>query len=47
MTNRVGMVTCELTISADGFSAGLNRTEECPFGDDGAGLALPELEFRL
>ncbi len=28
-------VTCELTISADGYSAGLNQTEERPFGDDG------------
>ena len=35
MTNRMGMVTCELTISADGYSAGLNQTEERPFGDDG------------
>jgi dihydrofolate reductase len=28
-------VTCDLTISADGYSAGLNQTEERPFGDDG------------
>jgi dihydrofolate reductase len=35
MINRMGMVTCELTISADGYSAGLNQTEERPFGDDG------------
>jgi dihydrofolate reductase len=28
-------VTCELTITADGYSAGLNQTEERPFGDDG------------
>ena len=28
-------VTCNLSISADGFSAGQNQTEECPFGDDG------------
>jgi dihydrofolate reductase len=35
MTQRVGRVTCELTISADGYSAGLNQTEERPFGDDG------------
>jgi dihydrofolate reductase len=35
MTNRMGMVTCELTISADGYSAGLNQTAERPFGDDG------------
>ncbi len=35
MTTRMGKVTCELTISADGYSAGLNQTEERPFGDDG------------
>jgi dihydrofolate reductase len=35
MTNRVGRVTCELSISADGYSAGLNQTEQRPFGDDG------------
>ena len=35
MTNRMGIVTCDLTISADGYSAGLNQTEERPFGDDG------------
>ncbi len=34
MTNRMGRVTCELTISADGYSAGLNQTEARPFGDD-------------
>jgi dihydrofolate reductase len=28
-------VTCELTISADGYSAGHHQTEERPFGDDG------------
>jgi dihydrofolate reductase len=35
MTKHVGKVTCELSISADGYSAGLNQTEERPFGDDG------------
>jgi dihydrofolate reductase len=35
MTTRTGRVTCDLTISADGYSAGLNQTEERPFGDDG------------
>ena len=35
MTTRVGRVICEITISADGFTAGLNQTEERPFGDDG------------
>ena len=34
MTNPMGRVTCDLTISADGYSAGLNQTEERPFGDD-------------
>ncbi len=28
-------VTCDLTISLDGFSAGHNQSEERPFGDDG------------
>ncbi|WP_410657285.1 dihydrofolate reductase family protein [Amycolatopsis sp. lyj-112] len=28
-------VTSNLTISADGYSAGLNQTEKRPFGDDG------------
>ncbi len=37
MTTRMGRVTCDLTISADGYSAGLNQTEERPFGDDGGG----------
>jgi dihydrofolate reductase len=35
MTTRTGRVTCDLTISADGYSAGLNQTEDRPFGDDG------------
>jgi dihydrofolate reductase len=35
MTKPVGRVTCDLTISADGYSAGLNQTQERPFGDDG------------
>src|SRR5262245_9627553 len=35
MTERTGMVICDITISADGYSAGLNQTEERPFGDDG------------
>ncbi|MEU9354612.1 dihydrofolate reductase family protein [Streptomyces griseoloalbus] len=35
MTERMGRVICDLTISADGYSAGLNQTEERPFGDDG------------
>ncbi|MBP2330683.1 dihydrofolate reductase [Kibdelosporangium banguiense] len=35
MTTRTGRVTCDLTISADGYSAGLNQSEQRPFGDDG------------
>jgi dihydrofolate reductase len=35
MTTRVGKVTCDLTISVDGYAAGLNQTEQRPFGDDG------------
>jgi dihydrofolate reductase len=30
-------VTCNLSVSADGFSAGHNQTEERPFGDDDGG----------
>ncbi|HWG60365.1 MAG TPA: dihydrofolate reductase family protein [Streptosporangiaceae bacterium] len=32
---RIDRVISDLTISADGYSAGLNQTEERPFGDDG------------
>lgn len=35
MTNGMGKVVCGITISADGYSAGLNQSEERPFGDDG------------
>lgn len=35
MTRPTGRVICDITISADGYSAGLNQTEERPFGDDG------------
>jgi dihydrofolate reductase len=35
MTTRLGRVTCDLTISVDGYSAGLNQSEQRPFGDDG------------
>jgi hypothetical protein len=31
----MGRVFCDLSISVDGYSAGLNQTEERPFGDDG------------
>ncbi|PNG23558.1 dihydrofolate reductase family protein [Streptomyces cahuitamycinicus] len=35
MTTGTGSVVCDITISADGYSAGLGQTEERPFGDDG------------
>ncbi|WP_086824332.1 dihydrofolate reductase family protein [Allokutzneria sp. NRRL B-24872] len=35
MTTRTGKVTCDLSVSLDGFSAGLNQTEQRPFGEDG------------
>ena len=35
MTTTTGTVTCDLTISIDGYAAGLNQTEQRPFGDDG------------
>jgi dihydrofolate reductase len=31
----MGRVSCDLAISLDGYSAGLNQTEQRPFGDDG------------
>ncbi len=35
MTERRGRVVCDITVTADGYSAGHNQTEERPFGDDG------------
>jgi dihydrofolate reductase len=35
MTTNQGKVTCDLTITLDGYAAGLNQTEQRPFGDDG------------
>ncbi|AQW50092.1 MULTISPECIES: dihydrofolate reductase family protein [Streptomyces] len=35
MIKRMGRVICDITVSADGYSAGLDQTEERPFGDDG------------
>ena len=35
MTNGSGRVVCDITVSADGYSAGLNQSEDRPFGDDG------------
>ncbi len=31
----MGKVTCDITISLDGYSAGHDQTEDRPFGDDG------------
>lgn len=31
----MGTVTCDITMSLDGYTAGLHQTEERPFGDDG------------
>ncbi|RGC68570.1 hypothetical protein C5N14_12790 [Micromonospora sp. MW-13] len=33
----MGRVICDLTIWVDGYAAGLNQSEERPFGDDGGG----------
>lgn len=35
MTTRTGKVTCDLTITLDGYAAGHNQSEQRPFGDDG------------
>ncbi|OXM69372.1 dihydrofolate reductase family protein [Amycolatopsis vastitatis] len=35
MTTRTGRVTCDLTITIDGYAAGHDQTEERPFGEDG------------
>jgi len=35
MTSGTGRVVCGITMSIDGYTAGLNQTEERPFGDDG------------
>ncbi|MFI1786627.1 dihydrofolate reductase family protein [Streptomyces rubiginosohelvolus] len=35
MTGHSGRVTCDLSISADGYSAGLDQSEQRPFGEDG------------
>ncbi len=35
MTTRLGRVTCDLTILVDEYSAGLNQSEQRPYGDDG------------
>jgi dihydrofolate reductase len=43
MTTRTGRVICDITITVDGYAAGLHQTEERPFGEDGgdgSGAAL-------
>ena len=35
MLGRMTKVTCDLSISLDGYAAGLDQTEDRPFGDDG------------
>ncbi|MFF8967651.1 dihydrofolate reductase family protein [Streptomyces globisporus] len=35
MTAHSGRVTCDLSVSADGYAAGLDQSEERPFGEDG------------
>jgi dihydrofolate reductase len=35
MANGTGAVVCDITMSADGYTAGPNQTEQRPFGDDG------------
>ena len=35
MSEDLRRVVCDITVSVDGYSAGLNQTEERPFGDDG------------
>ncbi|MEU3293643.1 dihydrofolate reductase family protein [Streptomyces longwoodensis] len=35
MTSRAGKVTCDLSVSVDGYAAGPHQSEERPFGDDG------------
>lgn len=37
MTTGVGRLVCDITVTADGYAAGLNQTEQRPFGDDGSG----------
>lgn len=35
MTTGMGKVTCDLTITLDGYAAGHNQSEQRPFGEDG------------
>ncbi len=44
---QAGTVFSDLAVSADGFTAGLNQTEERPFGDDGGeGRARALMDWR-
>ncbi len=44
---QAGTVFSDLAVSADGFTAGLNQTEERPFGDDGGdGMARALMDWR-
>ncbi len=44
---QAGTVFSDLAVSADGFTAGLNQTEERPFGDDGGeGRARVLMDWR-
>ncbi|MEU3950449.1 dihydrofolate reductase family protein [Streptomyces sp. NPDC029526] len=36
MNARSGTVLCNISVSVDGYTAGLDQSEERPFGDDGA-----------
>ncbi|MEU0453006.1 riboflavin biosynthesis protein RibD, partial [Streptomyces sp. NPDC006129] len=31
----MGRVICDITVSVDGYAAGVDQSEERPFGDDG------------
>ena len=49
MTKPGGRLVCDITVTADGYSAGLNQTEQRPFGDDGgdgSGDALHAWMFK-
>jgi hypothetical protein len=37
----MGRVICDITVPADGHPAGLDRTGERPFGDDGGEAREP------
>ncbi len=35
MGRAMGSVICDITVSVDGYAAGVDQSEERPFGDDG------------